>query len=121
MKAKMKPAPVMNTPYWSLNCFVFLVFTTVFQLILIGKKSPCTPFRTMLEVVFLGASLIDHLATYSVYPGRDLHHLFYFDVRNIKKNFFLVAVMHIHRQSAYLIGRQRHVSLSLYLLTKNLK
>ena len=52
----MKPAPVMNTPYWSLNCFVFLVFTTVFQLILIGKKSPCTPFRTMLEVVFLGLS-----------------------------------------------------------------
>ena len=88
VKAKMKPAPVMNTPYWSLNCFVFLVFTTVFQLILVGEKSPCTPFRTMLEVVFLGASLINHLATYSVYPGRDLHHLFYFDVRNIKK-FFL--------------------------------
>ena len=73
----------------------------------------------MLEVVFLGASLINHLATYSVYPGRDLLHLFYFDVRNIK--IFFVAVMHIHRQSAYLIGRQRHVSLSLYLLTKNLK
>ena len=89
VKAKMKPAPVMNTPYWSLNCFVFLVFTTVFQLILVGEKSPCTPFRTMLEVVFLGASLINHLATYSVYPGRDLLHLpvFYFDVRNIKKIF----------------------------------
>ena len=89
VKAKIKPAPVMNTPYWSLNCFVFLVFTTVFQLILVGKKSPCTPSRTMLEVVFLGASLINHLATYSVYPGRDLHHLFYFDVRNIKKKIFL--------------------------------
>ena len=75
----------------------------------------------MLEVVFLGASLVNHLATYPVYPGRDLHHLFYFDVRIIKKKNFFVAVMHIHRQSAYLIGRQRHVSLSLYLLTKNLK
>ena len=61
----------------------------MFQLILVGEKSPCTPFRTMLEVVFLGASLINHLATYSVYPGRDLLHLpvFYFDVRNIKKIF----------------------------------
>ena len=83
----------MNTPYWSLNCFVFLVFTTVFQLILVGKKSPCTPSRTMLEVVFLGASLINHLATYSVYPGRDLLHLFYFDVRNIK-NFFCSCYAH---------------------------